>query len=203
MAGQSLERRDVLEILSLAAVASRFKGFSRWRFICEHDDQADGGSPAPASYTPQFFTPEEYQTLEGLTALIIPSDGTPGAREAGVSEFVDFMVANDPSIQYEFRYGLTWLDAQGLKLNNQAFRALDFKKQAAILKRLAYREQYRSGDEDGRKFFRLLRRYTVMGFYTSRIGLQHLDYPGLKFYSASPPCTHKDDPEHVQVSKHA
>lgn len=203
MAGQSLERRNVLEILSLAAVASRFKGFHRWRFICEHDDQADSGSPGPASYTPQFFTPEEYQTLEGLCALIIPSDGTPGAREAGVSEFIDFMVANDPSIRYKFRYGLTWLDAQALKQNDKGFRELDSEKQTAILKRLAYRERYGPGEEDGRKFFHLLRRYTVMGFYTTRLGLQELDYPGLKFYSASPACAHKDDPEHVQVSKHA
>jgi gluconate 2-dehydrogenase gamma chain len=202
MAGQSLERRDVLEILSLAAVASRFQGFHRWRFICEPDEQAEGAS-APAGYTPQFFTPEEYQTLEGLAALIIPSDGTPGAREAGVSEFIDFMVTNDPSIQYEFRYGLTWLDGQALQLNGTSFRALDFEKQTAILKRLAYREQYRAEEEDGRRFFRLLRRYTVMGFYTTRLGLQELDYPGLKFYSVSPACAHKNDPSHVQVSKHA
>jgi gluconate 2-dehydrogenase gamma chain len=44
-----------------------------------------------------------------------------------------------------------------------------------------------------------MREYTVMGYYTSRIGLEQLDYPGLKFYSASPECPHKDDPEHLHL----
>jgi gluconate 2-dehydrogenase gamma chain len=35
-----------------------------------------------------------------------------------------------------------------------------------------------------------------MGYYTSKVGLEQLNYPGLKFYSASPECPHKDDPEH-------
>jgi hypothetical protein len=36
----------------------------------------------------------------------------------------------------------------------------------------------------------------VMGYYTSRVGLSELDYPGLRFYSQSPACPHTDDPEH-------
>ena len=40
-----------------------------------------------------------------------------------------------------------------------------------------------------------MRNYTVMGYYTSRAGLEELDYPGLRFYSASPECPHKDDPD--------
>ena len=35
-----------------------------------------------------------------------------------------------------------------------------------------------------------------MGFYTTRIGLESLDYPGLKFYATSPGCTHHGNPEH-------
>ena len=31
-----------------------------------------------------------------------------------------------------------------------------------------------------------MRRYTVMGFYTTEIGLKQLDYPGLQFYGESP-----------------
>ncbi len=51
-------------------------------------------------------------------------------------------------------------------------------------------------DLQGTAFFKLIRRYTVMGYYTSRIGLEELDFPGLKFYSQSPECPHKNDPEH-------
>jgi hypothetical protein len=65
------------------------------------------------------------------------------------------------------------------------------------LEHLAYKDKYRPREEDGRDFFKLLRQYTVMGFYTSRIGLEELDYPGLKtVYEAMPGCPHLDDPEH-------
>jgi len=193
MAGQGLERREVLRAMALAAAASRFRGFHRWAFACEHV----GAQPAqvkPAVYTPQFFTTEEYSTVECLCDLIIP-----GAREAGVSEFVDFMVFSDPGVQYGFRYGLSWLGAQAKRLHDTPFRSWTAADQTELLKHLAYKDQFRPGEEEGREFFKLIREYTIMGFYTSRVGLEQLDYPGLKFYSESPGCPHGDDPEHLHL----
>jgi hypothetical protein len=195
MAGQGLERREVLRILALAAAASGYPGFHRWSFACAHGDGGLVQVKRPA-YTPRFFSAEEYETVERLAELIIPSDGSPGAREAGVSEFIDFMVASDPGVQYRFRYGLTWLDAHSGKVHGATFRALDAPKQAALLEPLAYRARHRAGEEEGRAFFKLVREHTIMGFYTSRIGLEQLDYPGLRIYAASPGCPHPDDPEH-------
>ena len=195
MAGQGLERREVLRILAIAAGASGYPGFHRWAFACEHG----GSAPLqvrPARYTPRFFTAEEYATIERLAELIIPSDGTPGAREAGVAEFIDFMVASDPGVQFRFRYGLTWLDAHGERLHGRPFRELDGERQGELLAHLAYRDRHREGEEEGREFFRLVREYTTMGFYTSKVGLQQLDYPGLRIYGESPGCPHPDDPGH-------
>ncbi len=42
----------------------------------------------------------------------------------------------------------------------------------------------------GHEFFLLVRRYTVMGYYTSRVGLEELDFPGFKLYTESPACPH-------------
>jgi parvulin-like peptidyl-prolyl isomerase len=53
--------------------------------------------------------------------------------------------------------------------------------------------------ENGRAFFQLLRKYTVIGFYTSRMGMEQLGAPGLKFYTESPECPHGDDPEHKHL----
>jgi gluconate 2-dehydrogenase gamma chain len=196
MAGQGMDRREVLRALALAAGASSFPGFSRWSFAC--GDHVNGGSPAPraANYTPQFFSHHKYATLERLTDLIIPSDGTPGAREAGVAEFIDFMVAHNESIQYPFRLGLTWLDAEAERLDGSRFLDLTAEKQTGMLEHLAYHDRYRPGEEDGRAFFKLAREYTVMGYYTSRIGLKEFDFPGLRLYAESPGCPHKGDPEH-------
>ena len=195
MAGQGIERREVLRILAIAAAASGYPGFHRWSFACAHD----AGGPIPlkrASYAPKFFSASEYATVERLAELIIPSDGTPGAREAGVSEFIDFIVASDPSVQYRFRYGLTWLDAHAGKLHGAPFRELDEATQNGLLEPLAYHDRYRDGEDEGRAFFPLVREYAIMGYYTSRIGLEQLDYPGLRIYLESPGCPHPDDPEH-------
>lgn len=202
MAGQGLDRREILRAMALAAAASQFPGFQRWAFACEHVGVAKTVSQsAPGAYAPQFFTPEEYATVERLTELIIPSDGTPGAREAGVSEFVDFMTASDPGAQYQFRYGLTWLDAHSEKLHGKPFRDLEAADQSDILKHLSYKDQYRDGEDEGRQFFQSIRELTVMGFYTSRIGLEELDFPGLKFYAESPGCPHHDDREHARLKE--
>src|SRR5437588_2280370 len=109
MAGQGIQRREVLRILGTAAAAATFPGFSKWGFACGHIGNA-ALQIKPAVYKPQFFTAAEYSLVERLADLIIPSDSTPGAKEAGVAEFIDFMVANNPDVQYSFRMGLDWLN---------------------------------------------------------------------------------------------
>ena len=163
MAGQGLERREVLRILAIASAASGYPGFQRWSFACDHE----GGAVAQAkgrAYTPRFFSAPEYATVERLAELIIPSDGSPGAREAGVSEFIDFMVSSDPAIQYKFRYGLTWLDAHAARLFGAGFSRLEAAQQTDLLEHLAYRDRYRAGEEEGRTCFKLIREHTLMGF---------------------------------------
>lgn len=201
MAGQNVERREVLRVLALASAAAQFPGFQRWAFACpEHPDHDLVQAPSAGPYRPQFFSSQEYPILEILTDLIIPSDGTPGAREAGVSEFIDFMVSSDPEIQYRFRYGIGWIDARARSLHGRPFAQLDRSQQTEMLEHLAYTKKFRPGEEDGRAFFKLIRDYSLMGFYTSRIGLQELDYPGLKtHYDQMPGCPHHDDREHKHL----
>jgi gluconate 2-dehydrogenase gamma chain len=198
MANQSPDRREILEMFALAAAASRFTGFARWVCAPEHAPQASTQA-RPKSYTPQFFTPAEFAVIDQLCELIIPTDESPGAREAGVAEFIDFMAASDPELQWPFRYGLDWLNARAAALHGSAFMSLTAGQQTALLGTLAHRDSSAPTDADGRNFFLLLRRYTVMGYYTSRIGLEELNYPGLKFYSESPSCPHTGDPEHKHL----
>jgi gluconate 2-dehydrogenase gamma chain len=199
VSNQGVERREVLRILSMAAGAATFSGFSKWSFACGHI----GGTVTqikPTAYRPLFFSKPEYALVERLTDIIIPTDSTPGARDAGVSEFIDLMVSRDPGLQYSFRTGLTWLNAHSKGSHGKAFLMLDPKQQIALLEPLAYKNKFRSGEEPGREFFQLVREYTVMGFYSSEIGLKELDFPGLKFYSKSPACPHQDDPEHLHLA---
>lgn len=206
MAGQAPSRRELLQALTLAGVASTFSGFSRWSYALGEEMDPHHHQDAPvqiahAAYTPQFFSPNEYRTVEVLAELILPAtedsshQPQPGAKDAGVAEFIDFMVYSDPSIQEQFRGGIAWLN--NVSKPAADFIALSAQQQNALLERLAYKAKHRESEKAGQQFFSLFRKYTVMGFYTSRIGLESLDYPGLKLYSASPGCTHEGNPEHV------
>ena len=186
-------------MLALAALASQFPGFSKWACAAQHaTDHAMSmvAQPRAAAYSPQFFTTDEYALVDQLTGIIIPKDESPGAREAGVSEFIDFMAANDPKIQKPFRDGLRWLNEQARKTNGSDFAHLSSEQQNVLLRTVAYREHDPPGQTAGHEFFLLMRRYTVMGYYTSRVGLEELDFPGFRLYTESPACPHKDDPEH-------
>jgi gluconate 2-dehydrogenase gamma chain len=191
MANQGADRREVLEMLAKAAVASQFPGFSRWVFGQQHN-HADAAPPTrQPNYQPAYFTPSEYRTIDVLTGIFIPKDDSPGAQEAGVGEFIDFMAAHgENEIRQPMRDGLQWLDSTAKTKYTAPFLKLPPDQQAAILKQAAER------DGDGHEFFRLIRRYTVMGYYTSSIGMKELDFPGFKMYRESPSCPHTNDPEH-------
>ena len=206
MAGQGPSRRELLEALGLASAASMFAGFSRWNYAFsevspQHGNAKSAHAPVHPVYRPQFFAPDQYRTVEVLADLILPATYTsghkkqPGAKEAGVAEFIDFMVFSDTALQAPFRDGLAWLDQASAPA--ASFQKSVPAEQTAILTRLAYKAKYRDDEKTGQQFFRLVRKYTVTGFYTTRIGLEALDFPGLTFYGTSPGCTHEGNPQHT------
>ncbi|HEX5081798.1 MAG TPA: gluconate 2-dehydrogenase subunit 3 family protein [Blastocatellia bacterium] len=204
MAGQNLERREMLRALSLAAGASQFPGFVKWAFAYpeagHHGKRLAAAPQAKNVYKPRFFTGDEYEIISRLCELIIPADATPGAKEAGVSEFIDFIVFSDPNLQFRFRYGAGWIDAHARYLFGRRFMEITPEQQTGMLTHLAYKDKHRAGEEDGRDFFQLIREYTVIGFYTSRVGLEEINYPGLKqYWREAPGCQHPDDPEHKHL----
>jgi gluconate 2-dehydrogenase gamma chain len=201
MAGQGVQRREILRILGAAAAAAHFPGFSKWAFACGHASRAT--EIKPGQYTPQFFSATEYAMVERLTEIIIPSDTSAGAKEAGVAEFIDFMVAHDPEAQYPFRSGLALLNAHSQQKVGNKFLELTWEQQNSLLEPLGFKDKARPGEEEGRAFFKVVREYTVTGFYTSEVGYKELDNPALKLYSESPECPHKGNPEHARLSQPA
>jgi gluconate 2-dehydrogenase gamma chain len=170
-----------------------------------------------------FFAAHPYRMVEHLAEMIIPADDTPGATEAGVAEFIDFMVANRVAVsprseirstqdamrqgddaQVQFVAGLDWINARCKSEFGAAFMDCRAGQQSSLLEELAYKAKYKPTTEYGREFFQVLRDYTVVGYYTSKIGLESLDYPGLRIvWPKMPGCTHLDDPEHVHLKKPA
>ena len=60
-----------------------------------------------------YFTPHEMATIAVLADLIIPKDRYSGsATDAGVPDFIEFIVKDEPQHQLPMRGGLRWLDFQ-------------------------------------------------------------------------------------------
>jgi len=220
--GQGIERRDALRFIGIASVAATFPGFSQWAFACSHSPFESATTEARAQpYKPLFFSPEYFRLVEHLAEMIIPADETPGAREAGVAEFIDFMLANRVPVsarfeirstqdsirlgedaQTRFLAGLDWINARSKSEFGRKFLDCNAEQQKGLLEVLAYKAKYKPLTETGRNFFQMMRDYTVVGYYTTKIGLESLGYPGLRTaWPKMPGCTHPDDPEHALLQK--
>lgn len=220
MGGQGFERREILRYIGIASVAATFPGFCRWSFACPADPSHVPPEPSTGeAYKPLFFAPDQYRLIERLTEMIIPADDTPGAKEAGVAEFVDFMVANRVAVsprgeirstaeairqgddaQVQFVAGLDWINAHSKSEFRKLFLDCSTEQQVNLLEELAYKAKFKPTTESGREFFELMRDYTVVGYYTSKVGQESLGYPGLRtVWPKMPGCTHLDDPEHLHL----
>lgn len=151
--------------------------------------------PDPATRKgPTFFNPHEYATITELSSMIIPTDETPGAREAQVNEYID-MIANEgsESLKKLYRNGLKWLDKTSRSRHGKLFIDLSKDQQVELLTEISHVRHASTNIPLQTKFFRQVKHDTVDGFYTSKIGLDELGYKGNAVLDEFPGCTH---PEH-------
>ena len=84
--------------------------------------------PAEAAAEPaaRFFTASQFATLRSLSALLQPAaNGRPGAIEAGVPEFLDFLIGVSPSPrQTLYRAGLDHLETESRRIFQKPFADL-------------------------------------------------------------------------------
>lgn len=211
MGDQHISRRGALKYLGLlsASVAGR-EFLASWLplpIVRGEEGHAPGGmhhqepeaQPAP-TYTPQFFKPDEFHTVEILTAMIIPTDESPGAKEAQVANYVDFVVFSAaefrPSLQKEWMEGLDFLEQESQRQFGKQFREAAEVDRVKLLTEISGPERDAKLHHDGFAFFSTVKDMTVEGFYTSKIGLINvLDYQGMNYMPDFPGCTH---PEHQQ-----
>ncbi|MBV8552198.1 MAG: gluconate 2-dehydrogenase subunit 3 family protein [Acidobacteriaceae bacterium] len=200
-----MTRRDASwAILRAASAAGGQAFFSRWLQAAQAAAAAmhthSEGSPPPpdphdwAAYKPQFFSAADFHTLDLFTSTLIPTDDTPGAREACVSQFIDFVVnaaaEYAPAVQEEWRRAMDYL-------RGQDFASMTEEQRVSFLERISAPERHPSQHDPGFTHYRLIKQMTVHAFYTSRVGLVDvLEYKGFAYLTAFPGCDH---PEHHQV----
>ncbi len=127
----------------------------------------------------RFFTESEMATIKILIDIIIPRDEVSGsATEAGVHDFIEFIVKDMPWHQLPLRGGLQWLDNYCLKKYGTIFRECTPASQLEVVNLIAYPVEAPPEMKQGVKFFNLLRDLTATGFFTSQMGLNDLGYQG-------------------------
>jgi len=153
---------------------------------------------ATSPYTPKFFKPEQFLTVKLLAEMILPADDDPGANDAKVGDYIDFVVFSaqefEPSLQREWIDGLAYLDGESHKQFGKPFHLASDADRTKLLSEISLPERDPNAHHPGYQFFQLIKDMTVEGFYTSKIGLiDVLNYQGMNYMAEFPGCTH---PEH-------
>ena len=119
----------------------------------QHAHQAVTSNPRPAF---GYFDVATAAEIEAIASQILPSDETPGAREAGVIYFIDGALTTfDKDKQAAYRSGLAAIQIKRKELfpGSRSIASLTGDQQIALIHAIEKLE-----------FFELLRMHTLIGF---------------------------------------
>jgi gluconate 2-dehydrogenase gamma chain len=118
----------------------------------------------------QYFDPATAAEVEAIAAEIIPTDETPGAREAGVIYFIDHALSTfDKGSQEQYTKGVTELQTKRAAMfpGSTSIGALQPEQRRALVKAI-----------EGTPFFETVRTHTIIGFLNSPDQGGNRDYVG-------------------------
>jgi Gluconate 2-dehydrogenase subunit 3 len=192
-------RRDFIELaVRAAALPGAAEFFAAW-LKAGQEHEHSGAPPDPAllrDYQPRFFDAADFGALKSFTDILIPSDETPGAREAYCAHYIDFVLASAadvPSMQKSMLK--TWRDAMAT-LKEIGFQAADAAGREALMAAMSEPERDPKAQHPGYQVYKLIKGQNTFAFYTSRVGLiDNLDYRGYSYNAVFPACTHPDHQE--------
>ena len=140
---------------------------------------ADGVDPGMGPQN-TIFTDGQRALLDALCERIIPTTDTPGARDAGVTDYIEMIVDEyyDAAERESFLSDLAAIDDRAHGTHGKVFSQLDSEHQDAVI---AAAEQ-RQLDGVSSSFFATIKQLTMTGYYTSEIGMTveqvYLPVPG-------------------------
>jgi hypothetical protein len=177
----TLPRREMLKLLGSVPVAAGFVWTEADEQEAHHQAQTarQTAKKAGTPFKPRFFTAHEYAAVVILVDLIIPKDERSGsATDAGVPEFMDFIVGDQSERQTAMRGGLAWLDRECERRFEKRFTACDDAQRRDVLDDISGLEPPSVMLTQGVAFFRMFRDLTASGFWTSKMGIADLQYTG-------------------------
>ncbi|MCX6218836.1 gluconate 2-dehydrogenase subunit 3 family protein [Spirosoma sp.] len=121
------------------------------------------------------FSAEQQTLIADLADVIIPTTDTPGAKAAGVGDFIEYVIGHcsAASQQEAFQQGLKQTDILSRSTFGKSFSALTQPQQTEIVTQLTQQQK---------PFFLTLRELTIVGYFTSETGatkaLDYVSIPG-------------------------
>ena len=179
-----MKRRTALKMMAAAPAAAAITWSPAEAAQAHEHAQAARQTAArtKAPYKPKFFTPHEWTTVTMLVDIIMPKDERSGsATDAGVPEFIDFIVNDQPPRQNAMRGGLRWLDTQCEKRFDKTFVDCTDAQRTEVLDDIAWPQKARPDMSHGVAFFNTFRDLTATGFWTTKMGMADLQYTGNTF----------------------
>jgi hypothetical protein len=134
--------------------------------------------PGSAPAKPGFLTEAQYLIVAEIAEIMIPKTDTAGARDAGVPEFIDTVLAAvySPQQQQHFRDEYESF-AQAMHLLGTPFLKRSQADRVDLVRRSVEIEIGRQFDDDHKPFLLMVRELALLGYFTSRVGItENMEY---------------------------
>jgi len=127
-----------------------------------------------------FFNQEDAATVAAFTERLMPgAEGKPGARDAGVLNYIDLALAGAyADLQDFYRRGLAQLDAHCGKAYDKPFRQLEPAQQDAVIAALEEGKAAGFTWPAAQEFFGTIRTHTMEGMFADPIYGGNKDFSG-------------------------
>jgi len=124
-----------------------------------------------------FFSDDEFHLVQQIADTLLPKTSTPGALETQVPYFIDLVVKNclNDKDQQLIKNGL-------IKFNEQTAGKFSSFSKEEKLNEIKKTEAAAFKDEEGKKWFRIFKKLSLVGHFTSQEGmtkaLNYVKVPG-------------------------
>ncbi len=127
-----------------------------------------------------FFNDEEAATITAFSERLMPgAPGKPGARDAGVLNYIDLALSGAYADQQDFyRRGLAALDAYSHKTHGQPFAKLPAAQQDEVIGAIETGKATEFSYPTAQAFFNTLRTHTMEGMFADPIYGGNKDFAG-------------------------
>ena len=184
-----MDRRDAVKLLATASLAAVGLGAPEVAHAWELADAAQAVQKPGAPFVPTFFSRDEWPMVRSLADVVIPRDDRSGsAGDAGVPEFMDFIMTENPNSQRWMRDGLKWMNTECRTRFGRVWTSCSAAQQRLLLTDIAFPRTAPAALNTGVEFFSRFRDLTSSGFWSSRIGVKDLGYMGNVALAAWPGC---------------